>query len=129
VQPQTFMNLSGEAIRPLLGFYKISIEDIVVGYDDLDLPVGSIRLRTKGRHGGQNGIRSRSDHLGTKELKRIRVGVGRPTTSQAIVDYVLQPFGKSEVDDVHHAIMIAADATEKGVETSSNDAMNQFNQK
>ncbi|HLR72911.1 MAG TPA: aminoacyl-tRNA hydrolase [Pseudogracilibacillus sp.] len=129
VQPQTFMNLSGEGIRPLLDFYKISVENIIVIYDDLDLPVGKIRLRTKGGHGGHNGIRSLIDHLGTKEFKRIRVGVGRPTTPQAIVDYVLQPFAKSEVDDVHHAIMMAADATEKWVETSFNDAMNQFNQK
>src|SRR5699024_5835725 len=107
VQPQTFMNLSGEDIRPFFDFYKISIEDIIVIYADLDLPVGKIRLRTKGGHGGHNGIRSLIDHLRTKEFKRIRVGVGRPTTSQAFVDYVLQPFAKSEVEDVHHAIMIA----------------------
>lgn len=129
VQPQTYMNLSGEGIRPLLDFYKINVEDIIVIYDDLDLPVGKIRLRTKGGHGGHNGIRSLIDHLATKEFKRIRVGVGRPTTAQPIVDYVLQAFHKSEQEDVEHAIMMAADASEKWIETSFNDAMNQYNQK
>ena len=129
VQPQTFMNLSGEGIRPLLDFYKIAVEDIIVIYDDLDLPTGKIRLREKGGHGGHNGIRSLIQHLGTKDFKRIRVGIGRPTTAQPIVDYVLQSFAKSEMDDVNHAIMIAADASEKWIETSFNDAMNQFNQK
>lgn len=129
VQPQTYMNLSGEGIRPLLDFYKISVEDIVVIYDDLDLPVGKIRLREKGGHGGHNGIRSLIDHLGTKDFKRIRVGIGRPTNAQPIVNYVLQPFAKSEADDVNHAIMIAADASESWVEKSFNDAMNHFNQK
>ena len=129
VQPQTFMNLSGEGIRPLIDFYKIAIEDIIVIYDDLDLPVGKIRLREKGGHGGHNGIRSLIEHLGTKDFKRIRVGIGRPTNAQPIVNYVLQPFAKTEMDDVNHAIMIAADASETWVEKSFNDAMNIFNQK
>ena len=129
VKPQTFMNLSGEGVRPLLDFYKIALEDTIVIYDDLDLPPGKIRLRKKGGHGGHNGIRSLIEHLGTKEFKRVRVGIGRPTNAQPIVNYVLQPFAKSEADDVEHAIMIAADAIEKWIETSFNDAMNQFNQK
>jgi|SRR5699024_5592537 len=129
VQPQTFMNLSGEGVRPLLDYYNIDIEDIVVIYDDLDLPVGKIRLREKGGHGGHNGIRSLIEHLGTKEFKRIRVGVGRPANAQPIVSYVLKPFAKEETDDVNHAIMVSADAAETWVEKSFNEAMNQFNQK
>lgn len=129
VQPQTFMNLSGEGVRPLIDYYNIAVEDIVVIYDDLDLPVGKIRLREKGGHGGHNGIRSLIEHLGTKEFKRIRVGIGRPTNAQPIVNYVLKPFAKEEADDVNHAIMIAADATETWVDKSFNDAMNHFNQK
>src|SRR5699024_3313903 len=78
LQPQTFMNLSGEAIRPLMDYYQITTEDLLVIYDDLDLPTGKIRLRQKGGHGGHNGIRSIIDHLGTKDFKRIRLGVGRP---------------------------------------------------
>src|SRR5699024_8949462 len=76
VKPQSFMNLSGESVRPLIDYYGIDIEDIMVIYDDLDLPVGKIRLRQKGGHGGHNGIRSLITHLGTKEFKRIRIGVG-----------------------------------------------------
>ena len=129
VQPQTFMNLSGEGIRPLIDFYKIAVEDIIVIYDDLDLPVGKIRLREKGGHGGHNGIRSLIEHLGTKDFKRIRVGIGRPTNAQPIVDYVLQSFVKSEMDDVNHAIVTAADASETWIKKSFNDAMNRYNQK
>src|SRR5690625_6140455 len=78
VKPQTFMNLSGEALRPLMDYYDAEVENLVVIYDDLDLPTGKIRLRKTGGHGGHNGIRSLIDHLGTKEFNRIRVGIGRP---------------------------------------------------
>src|SRR5699024_6123224 len=78
VKPQTFMNLSGEGVRPLIDYYKIKPEDVLVVFDDLDLPTGKIRLREKGGHGGHNGIRSLIQHLATKEFKRIRIGIGRP---------------------------------------------------
>lgn len=128
VKPQTFMNLSGEGVRPLLDFYKVDVEDIVVVYDDLDLPTGKIRLREKGGHGGHNGIRSLIDHLGTKNFKRIRIGVGRPTNHTPIVNYVLQPFAKEEEEDVQLAVKLSADAFETFLQSSFNDAMNQFNQ-
>src|SRR5690625_4504218 len=129
VQPQTFMNLSGEGIRPLLDFYKISVEDIMVIYDDLDLPVGKIRLRTKGGHGGHNGIRSLIDHLGTKEFKRIRIGIGRPIDRTPIVNYVLQPFAKVEQEAVNEAIQLASDACEQWMEQHFTHVMNEFNAK
>lgn len=91
MKPQTYMNLSGEAVRPLMDYYKIDIQDVLVVYDDLDLPVGKLRLRETGGHGGHNGIRSLIQHLGTKDFKKLRIGVGRPTNAQPIVDYVLQP--------------------------------------
>jgi len=115
LQPQTFMNLSGEAVRPLMGYYNIEVEDILVIYDDLDLPTGKVRLRAKGGHGGHNGMRSLIDHLGTKDFNRIRFGVGRPTTPIAIVDYVLGKFAKDEQQVVNESIEKAADACETWV--------------
>lgn len=127
IKPQTFMNLSGEAVRPLIEYYKINIEDIVVIYDDLDLPVGKIRLREKGGHGGHNGIRSMIQHLGAKDFKRIRIGVGRPTTAQPIVDYVLKPFAKNELEDVKITILESADACDMWLNKSYIDVMNAYN--
>lgn len=127
IKPQTFMNLSGEAIRPIMDYYKIDIADILVIYDDLDLPVGKIRLREKGGHGGHNGIRSLIQHLGTKEFKRIRIGVGRPTTAQPVVDYVLKPFAKKEMEDVLVTVQESADACNMWLNKSYIDVMNTYN--
>lgn len=127
LQPQTFMNLSGESIKPLMDFYKINIEDILIVYDDLDLPVGKIRLRQKGGHGGHNGVRSAIDHLGTREFKRLRFGVGRPTGPVPVVDYVLSPFSKEQAEDVLISIQDAADACENWINTPFVDVMNKFN--
>ncbi|WP_163972091.1 aminoacyl-tRNA hydrolase [Oceanobacillus halotolerans] len=127
LQPQTYMNLSGEAVRPLLDYFDIPVEDVLIIYDDLDLPTGKIRLRQKGGHGGHNGIRSVIDHLGTKDFKRIRIGVGRPI-SQSIIDYVLGTFPKSEMDNVATSIQKSADACETWLTTPFDQVMNEFNQ-
>lgn len=129
LKPDTYMNLSGEAIRPLLNFYEIGLEDVVVIYDDLDLSAGRIRLREKGGHGGHNGIRSTIDHLGTRDFKRIRLGVGRPPGQMSVVDYVLGRFKKDELDDVNESIHQAADAVEAWFNDSFVDVMNSFNSK
>lgn len=113
LQPQTFMNLSGDAVRPLMDYYHIELEDILVIYDDLDLATGKIRLRAKGGHGGHNGMRSLIAHLGTKEFNRIRFGVGRPTTPMPVVDYVLSSFEKRDQEVVNKSIERAADACEE----------------
>lgn len=127
VKPQTFMNLSGEGVRPLLDYYKVDFSDVLVIYDDLDLPTGKIRLREKGGHGGHNGIRSLIDHLGTKEFKRLRIGIGRPEDRTPVVNYVLQPFSKSEMNEVNDSIEKAADACEAWFAESFNNVMNQYN--
>ncbi len=127
VEPQTYMNLSGEAVRPLLDFYQIDVDDILVVYDDLDLPVGKIRLRQKGGHGGHNGIRSLIDHLGTQEFKRIRLGIGRPETAQPIVDYVLRPFDREQEADLQLAVLEAADAAEAWFKSDFIEVMNKYN--
>ena len=88
VKPLTFMNLCGEAVAPLLGYYKLNLEDLVVIYDDLDLPCGRLRLRKEGGDGGHNGIKSLISHLGTKEFKRIRIGIDKDPL-MVTADYVL----------------------------------------
>ncbi|MCA9896488.1 MAG: aminoacyl-tRNA hydrolase, partial [Anaerolineae bacterium] len=87
--PQTYMNLSGEAVRALVDFYKIPLENIIVVHDDLDTPLGTLRLRQTGGHGGQNGVRNIILHLGTQEFARVRFGIGRPNGKMTARDYVL----------------------------------------
>ncbi|WP_010649000.1 aminoacyl-tRNA hydrolase [Oceanobacillus massiliensis] len=128
LQPQTYMNLSGESIRPLMDYYNLDLDDVLVIYDDLDLPTGKIRLRQKGGHGGHNGVRSTIDHLGTKEFKRIRLGVGRPVGPIPVVDYVLGAFPKEEQEDVIISIKNAADACESWLKgTPFIEVMNEYN--
>lgn len=127
LQPQTYMNLSGESIRALMDFYQIDIEDILVVYDDLDLPIGKIRLRQKGGHGGHNGVRSAIDHLGTKSFNRLRIGIGRPQGRMPVVDYVLNDFSKDQQEDVTISVHDAADACEAWLGKSFTDIMNEFN--
>lgn len=91
VKPTTYMNESGRAVRPLMDYYDIPIEDVIVAYDDMDLPLGKIRLRQKGSAGGHNGIKSLIAHLGTAEFNRIKVGIEHPK-QQSVVDYVLGRF-------------------------------------
>jgi peptidyl-tRNA hydrolase, PTH1 family len=127
VKPITFMNLSGEAVRPLMDYYNVDLEDLVVIYDDLDLPAGKVRLREKGGHGGHNGIRSLIAHLSTKEFKRMRLGIGRPVSQQPVVDYVLQRFHKEEIPDIVDSVKKAADATETWLKEPFLNVMNDFN--
>ena len=128
LKPQTYMNLSGEAVRPLADYYNIKVQDILVIYDDLDLPVGKVRLRQKGGHGGHNGIRSCLSHLEEKDFKRLRLGIGRPTTPIPVVDYVLSKFPKSDHEAVNSSINKASDACESWLEESFDKVMNEFNQ-
>ncbi|HLR08582.1 MAG TPA: aminoacyl-tRNA hydrolase [Bacillota bacterium] len=127
LKPQTFMNLSGEAVQPLMQFYKLRPADVLVIYDDLDLPTGKIRLRQKGGHGGHNGIRSIIDQLGTKEFKRLRIGVGRPSTPMPVVDYVLQPFDKEQKPIIAESIQKSAAACEAWMTRPFPEVMNEFN--
>lgn len=128
LKPLTFMNLSGEAIRPLLEYYDIATEDLLVIYDDLDLPTGKVRLRQKGGHGGHNGIRSTIDHLKTREFNRLRIGIGRPVNAMPVIDYVLGKFQKDELDDVVGGIKHAADACEAWMKKPFAQVMNEYNQ-
>lgn len=127
LKPLTYMNLSGESIRPLMDYYKIDVEDFVVLYDDLDIPVGKLRLRMKGSAGGHNGVKSTISHLGTQEFQRIRMGIDRPKNGMKVVDYVLGRFTSEEIPDVNHSIEKVADACEEWLNKPFLQIMNTFN--
>ncbi|PEF09773.1 aminoacyl-tRNA hydrolase [Bacillus thuringiensis] len=127
LKPLTYMNLSGESIRPLMDYYKIDVEDFVVMYDDLDIPVGKLRLRMKGSAGGHNGVKSTISHLGTQEFQRIRMGIDRPKNGMKVVDYVLGRFTSEEIPDVNHSIEKAVDACEEWLNKPFLQIMNTFN--
>lgn len=127
LKPLTYMNLSGESIRPLMDYYKIDVDDFVVMYDDLDIPVGKLRLRMKGSAGGHNGVKSTISHLGTQEFQRIRMGIDRPKNGMKVVDYVLGRFTSEEIPDVNHSIEKATDACEEWLNKPFLQIMNTFN--
>lgn len=105
VKPLTYMNLSGEAVRPIMDWYKLTIDDILVIYDDLDLPVGKVRFKERGSSGGHNGIKSIIAHLGTESFKRVKIGIDRPK-DKTVVDYVLTDFSPTEKEIVENSIRL-----------------------
>ncbi|MFV9511731.1 aminoacyl-tRNA hydrolase [Tepidibacillus sp. LV47] len=113
-KPLTYMNLSGEAVKPLLDWYKLNVHDLLVIYDDLDLPLGKIRLREKGSSGGHNGIKSIIQYLNTTEFKRIRIGIGKPEEND-VVDYVLTPFQKEEIPIMKESLQLASQAAQEWI--------------
>jgi peptidyl-tRNA hydrolase, PTH1 family len=127
VKPLTYMNLSGEALSPIMNFYQIPIEDILVVYDDLDLPIGKIRLREKGSAGGHNGMKSIIQHLGSQNFKRIRVGIGRPVGREKVIDYVLKRFTKEDQPSVDASIDQARKACEAWLTNPFLKVMNTYN--
>lgn len=127
VKPLTYMNLSGECVRPLMDYYDVDVEDIIVLYDDLDFPPGELKLRQKGSAGGHNGMKSLIAHLGTDQFKRVRLGVGRPTNGMKIADYVLSNFSKEEMPEIQAMVEKGADACIEWLQTSFLEVMNQYN--
>jgi PTH1 family peptidyl-tRNA hydrolase len=125
-KPQTFMNLSGEAVERLARFYKVPPKDILVIYDDLDLPVGKIRLRPEGGSGGHKGMKSIIEHLGTNGFCRLRVGIGRPPHGDP-VDYVLGDFAPDERIAIDEARERAVSAVELWLAEGIVVAMNKYN--
>jgi len=109
-RPMTYMNASGEAVGPLAKFYKIASHDIIVISDDLDLPLGRLRVRSGGGSGGQRGVQSIISHLGTDVFARLRIGIGRPPGSMDPAAYVLQDFTSAEEEQMTIARERAADA-------------------
>lgn len=128
LKPTTFMNLSGEAVLPVMQFYKIAPEDVLVIHDDLDLPLGSMRLARKGSPGGHNGLKSIIQNLGTQEFCRLRLGIGRPKfVGQEVVDFVLQKFSKDERPLVDEVLADSCKAITTFLEHGIQMAMNEWN--
>jgi PTH1 family peptidyl-tRNA hydrolase len=125
-RPQTFMNLSGQAVKGLMEWLRLTPADILVIYDDLDLPLGRLRVRPGGSAGGHRGIRSIMDSLGVQDFARIRVGIGRPEGNDA-VDYVLGDFSSAERQIMAEAYARAAEAAECILMDGLETAMNRFN--
>lgn len=126
-KPQTFMNLTGEALGPLFSFLDIEIEDVIVVHDDLDLDFGRIKIKAGGGHGGHNGIRSIIPHIGGKDFIRVRVGIGKPPKGWDISNYVLNQFSSEEKKDLDDLLERAADAVETIISVGHLKAMNAFN--
>jgi peptidyl-tRNA hydrolase, PTH1 family len=126
VKPETFMNLSGRSVRQVIDFYQAPLEDLLVLCDDINLPLGKLRIRPRGTHGGHNGLRDIQNHLGTTEYVRLRVGVGSPEESD-LVDHVLSRFRPSEQAVIDDAVTRAAQAVVVWVQQGAQECMNQYN--
>lgn len=126
-KPQTYMNLSGQSAQGLLNFYKIPVENMLIAHDDLDIPFGTIRIRPGGGPGGQKGMASTIEQLGTKEFPRLRIGISRPPGRMNPSDYVLQNFSREEMKILSEIVDRAADAALTFVVEGLNKAMNKYN--
>ena len=130
VKPLTFMNLSGESIRPISDYYKIdTAKELIVISDDISLPPGQIRIRKKGSAGGHNGLKNIIQHLGNEEFQRIRIGVGEKPKGYDLADYVLGHFSKEEQPLMQEGIKRAMEAAAMMLEGDIDRAMNEFNRK
>lgn len=129
-QPQTFMNLSGECVAELLQWYKVPMENLLVIYDDIDLPVGKIRMRKSGSAGTHNGMRSIMQHVPNQDFPRIRVGVGAKPENWDLADWVLSRYVvREEQEAVADALKRAAKCAELWVKQGADRAMNAYSQK
>lgn len=129
IQPQTYMNLSGESVREIVNFYKIPQERFVVIYDDISLPPGQLRLREKGSHGGHNGIKNIIQLMGTDVFGRIKVGVGEKPNGWDLADYVLAKFDADTLPLMESGMDKAVQAVELILSRGMADAMNRMNQR
>jgi peptidyl-tRNA hydrolase, PTH1 family len=126
-EPQTYMNSSGEAVGPLMAFYRIPHGRLLVVVDDADLPFGAIRLKPNGSSGGHHGLESIEKHLGTRDYARLRIGIGRTDGAREITNYVLGRFSTGEAALADKVLTVACDQVECWLSAGIQKAMNQFN--
>jgi PTH1 family peptidyl-tRNA hydrolase len=127
IKPQTFMNLSGNAVRSFYQFYKAPLNQVLVIFDDLDLPFGNIRIRKSGGSSGQKGMKSIIEQLGTEEFPRIRVGLGRPPGKMNSADFILNKFKTTEKKDLEFILDKCVDVVECFIENGLDTTMNRYN--
>jgi peptidyl-tRNA hydrolase, PTH1 family len=127
VKPQTYMNKSGNSVASLVRFYQVPLENLLVTYDDVDLPLGVIRIRPSGGSGGQNGMQSIIERLGTEEFPRLRIGTGRPPGRMDAADYVLQDFSSQETEELNDILDRGVNAVLAFISNGLDNAMNTFN--
>jgi PTH1 family peptidyl-tRNA hydrolase len=126
VKPETFMNLSGRCVREIVDFYQVPLQELLVVCDDFNLPLGKVRVRARGTHGGHNGLRDIQNHLGTMEYSRLRIGVEAPGDKEAI-EHVLGRFRPAERPVIEEAVAHAAQAVGIWVHQGIDACMNQYN--
>ncbi|ADL11641.1 peptidyl-tRNA hydrolase [Acetohalobium arabaticum DSM 5501] len=126
-KPQTYMNNSGRAVGKLVNWYDIAPENVIIIYDDLDLNTGHLRIKSSGGHGGHNGVKSVFNHLGSTDISRIKIGIGRPPEYMTVPDYVLGKFDKEERDKAARAVREAVEAIGVILDQGIEQAMNKYN--
>ncbi|MBI3823084.1 MAG: aminoacyl-tRNA hydrolase [Planctomycetes bacterium] len=127
MKPQTFMNLSGRSVREAIDFYQVELKDLLVVCDDMALPLGKLRFRARGTHGGHNGLRDIQQHLGTTEYARLRIGLDVPDAERDAVDHVLGKFKPSEKAAIEDAMQLAVQGVVTWVGQGIQKCMNQYN--
>lgn len=131
LKPLTYMNRSGQAVRAVTDWYKLQPESVLIIYDDMDLPLGRIRLRLSGSAGGHNGMKSAIAHLGTQDFPRLRIGIGRPPTNSsddpATISHVLGRFSSVESKFISDVLQLVVDAVELSLKQGVEKAMNRYN--
>ncbi|MCR8846647.1 aminoacyl-tRNA hydrolase [Paenibacillus sp. SC116] len=127
IKPMTYMNLSGESIRAYMDFYKASLDDFIVLYDDMDTELGKVRLRYQGSAGGHNGIKSIIAHTGTQSFNRVRMGISRPMPGRDIADYVLEAFPKADASLLEQTVERTCDAVQYALTNSFEQTMAKYN--
>jgi PTH1 family peptidyl-tRNA hydrolase len=126
-KPQTFVNLSGEAVKILSERYNILSERLIIIYDDIHLPVGKLRIRSSGSSGGHNGVQSIINHINTQQFPRIRIGIGTPAKGENMADYVLARFKEDEREIINNAVEQAVEAIATIITCDIQAAMNKYN--
>jgi PTH1 family peptidyl-tRNA hydrolase len=126
-KPQTYMNLSGQAVSSLLRFYKVPLSQLLVFHDDIDLPVGTLRIRPGGGSAGQRGLASIIQQMGTQDFPRMRIGVGRPPGQMVAADYVLQNFSASDLEVISIVLQRSVEAARIFIHDGLEKAMNLYN--
>lgn len=130
IKPLTFMNLSGEAVKSFVDFYKVSLNDVVILCDDINLAIGSIKIKPKGSDGGQNGLKNVLYHLKTDQIPRIRIGIGQKPKEYTLANYVLSKFTQEEMPAIIQGITTATDAVNFFIKSGDlQKTMNLFNKK